>query len=277
VKPLKTALQAWEPSASVSGDPLLLIRGEWAAIVGDEIAANSRPAEISREALLVLTRSSAWSQQLAFLSERILNALHTRTGLDLQRLRFRVGRVSESTATPGRKRTAKRRVQRGETRTSTDSLQAAFERFREDVIASERAKAAAGWKECTRCGVRIYPSSGSFCAACENLAVQERDARVARLLFEAPWLGYAGVAPLVDDLTPQDYEAIRLRLLRRWKDVLDRVRRTGGAQLTTRDRMIASSYVLLKSELDPERIAPAVVRDLLGDELHEILYGNENT
>jgi hypothetical protein len=112
---------------------------------------------------------------------------------------------------------------------------------------------------------------------CKNVAVQERDARVARLLFEVPWLGYAGVAPLVKDLTPQDYEAIRLRLLRRWKDVLDRVRRTGGAQLTTRDRMIASSYVLLKSELDPERIAPAVVRDLLGDELHEILYGNENT
>jgi hypothetical protein len=277
VKRLKTALQAWEPSASVSGDPLLLIRGEWVAIVGDEIAANSRPAEISRESLLVVARSSAWSQQLAFLSERILSAIHKRTGLQLQRLRFRVGRISESPAMPGRKRSAKRSTERRETRGAADSLQAAFERFRADVLASERAKAAAGWKECTRCGVRIYPASGPFCAACENIAAQERDARVARLLFEAPWLGYAGVAPLVEDLAPQDYEAIRLRLLRRWKDVLDRVRRTGGAQLTTRDRMIASSYVLLKSELDPERIAPAVVRDLLGDELHEILYGNENT
>lgn len=277
MKPLKNALQGWEPSASVSEDPLFLIRAEWAAIVGDDVAANSRPAEISREALLIVTRSSAWSQQLAFLSERILSALNARTRLELQRLRFRVGRVSDAPAVPGRKRRAKRITRRAEPRGVTESLQAAFDRFRADVVASERAKAAAGWKECTRCGVRIYPTSGPFCAACENLATQERDARVARLLFEAPWLGYAGVAPLVDDLTPRDYEAIRLRLLRRWKDVLDRVRRTGGAQLTTRDRMIASSYVLLKSELDPERIAPAVVRDLLGDELHEILYGNENT
>jgi Dna[CI] antecedent, DciA len=277
VKPLKTALQGWEPSASVSGDPLLLIRAEWAAIVGEDVAANSRPAEIARDALLIVTRSSAWSQQLAFLSERILSALQKRTGLELQRLRFRVGRVNESAAAPGRKRTAKGRSRRVDARGATDSLQSAFERFRADVVANERAKAAAGWKECSRCGVRIYPTSGPFCAACENLAVQERDARVARLLFEAPWLGYAGVAPLVEDLTLKDYEAIRLRLLRRWKDVLDRVRRTGGSQLTTRDRMIASSYVLLKSELDPERIAPAVVRDLLGDELHEILYGNENT
>lgn len=276
MKPLKSALQAWEPGAALSGDPLSLLRAEWAAIVGGDVAANSRPAEISREALVVVTRSSAWSQQLAFLSERILDALRARTGLQLERLRFRVGRISDAPAVPARKRQGKRRTQRGATRTAADTLEAAFEQFRASVTASERAKAAAGWKECTRCGVRIHPASGPFCVPCENVAAQERDARVARLLFEVPWLGYAGVAPLVDGLTPQDYEAIRLRLLRRWKDVLERVRRTGGAQLTTRDRMIASSYVLLKSELDPERIAPAVVRDLLGDELHEIFYGNEN-
>ncbi len=97
---------------------------------------------------------------------------------------------------------------------------------------------------------------------------------MARLLFEVPWLGYAGIAPLVDDLQLHDYRLIRLQLLRRWKDALDRVRRDGGKTLSTRDRMIASSYVLLKSELDPERIAPAVVRDLLGEELHDIFYSN---
>lgn len=278
MKPLRSALKRWEPSASVREDPVFLLKAEWAAIVGGEVAANSQPAEISRDTLVVVTRSSAWSQQLAFLSERILQAVRTRTHLDLQRLRFRVGRLVE-TSTPGfrRKRTAKTSPPRVPSRGPTESLEAAFERFRSDVVANERAKAAAGWKECTRCGVRILPSSGPFCVPCAIAAVQERDARVARLLFEVPWLGYAGVAPLVGNLSPKDYEAVRLRLLRRWKDVLERVRRTGGAQLTTRDRMIASSYVLLKSELDPERIAPAVVRDLLGDELHDILYGNENS
>jgi hypothetical protein len=277
VKPLRSALQGWEPSASVREDPLFLLKAEWHAIVGNEVAANSQPSEIARDTLVVTTRSSAWSQQLAFLSERILHAVRKRTQLDVQRLRFRVGRLVEA-ATPGmrRKHAAKTSASRVQSRGPTESLEAAFERFRSDVVASERAKAAAGWKECNRCGVRILPSSGPFCVPCANAAVQERDARVARLLFEVPWLGYAGVAPLVGNLSPQDYEAVRLRLLRRWKDVLERVRRTGGAQLTTRDRMIASSYVLLKSELDPERIAPAVVRDLLGDELHDILYGNEN-
>jgi Dna[CI] antecedent, DciA len=274
VKPLRNALSAWEPSAAFQGDPLSILRAEWAAIVGDDVAANSRPAEIAREALLVVTRSSAWSQQLAFLSERITAAVRERTGIGIERLRFRVGRIHED-ALPAKKRAA-RAKNRTRTLEPAPTLEAAFERFQASVTAAQRAKVQAGWKECSRCGVRIHPSSGPFCAPCENVRLADRDARVARLLFEVPWLGYAGIAPLVDGLTPQEYEAIRLRLLRRWKDVLERVRRTGGAQLTARDRMIASSYVLLKSELDPERIAPAVVRDLLGDELHTIFYGNEN-
>lgn len=277
MKPLSRALAAWEPSASLTEDPVSFLRAEWAAIVGEDVAANSRPAEISREALLVVTRSGAWSQQLAFLSEHILASLRERTGLLIERLRFRVGRIGQKSAgTPlQRRRTARRRT--GQERGATESLRAAFERFQADVATAQRAKERAGWKECLRCGVRIHPSAQSFCVPCENVRRQERDARVARLLFDAPWLGYAGIAPLVEGLTPAEYEAVRLRLLRRWKDVLERVRRTGGAHLTTRDRMIASSYVLLKSELDPERIAPAVVRDLLGDELHEILYGSENS
>jgi hypothetical protein len=275
MKPLSNAIAAWEPNASLHEDPVSLVQAEWSAIVGNDVAANSRPAEIGRDALLIITRSSAWSQQLAFLSERILAALAQRTGLTLQRLRFRVGRVALTGASPARKRRAAGRA-RTEGREPAADLQAAFERFQADVASAQRAKARAGWKECNRCGVRIFPSSGPFCAPCENARMQERDARVARLLFEVPWLGYAGIVPLVEALSPQEYEAIRLRLLRRWKDVLERIRRTGGAKLTTRDRMIASSYVLLKSGLDPERIAPAVVRDLLGDELHEIFYGTEN-
>ena len=39
-----------------------------------------------------------------------------------------------------------------------------------------------------------------------------------------------------------------------------------------RERLVASSYVLLRSKLPPEEIMPATVRNVLGDELHELLY-----
>jgi len=276
VKPLRSAITGWQPPAAFSGDPVLEVRGAWREIVGDDVAANSRPEQIVRGTLLIVARSNAWSQQLAFLTETVLEAVERRTGLRLERLRFRVARIAETAtdqAAGVRRRSKNRRDAREFAPAAT--LEAAVQRFRADVTAEQRARAAAGWKECLRCGVRIRPGPGRFCLPCESARREERDAAVARLLYEAPWLGYAGIVPLVADLTAREYEAVRLRLLRRWHVVLERVRRSGGTHLTARDRMIASSYVLLKSELDPERIAPAVVRDLLGDELHNIFYGSE--
>jgi Dna[CI] antecedent, DciA len=278
MKPLASALTAWKPQVLHPGDPLAVLQAEWAEIVGDDVAAQTRPAEIVRDALVVVTRSSAWSQQLAFLSERVLSAVHERTGMSIGNLRFRVGRIREvAGGIPPRPRRGKRVKREVRTLEPAPTLEAALERFRADVTAAQRARTAAGWKECPRCGARTHTASGSFCVPCSNAHAQERDAQVARLLYEAPWLGYAGIAPLVQGLRPHEYDAVRLTLLRRWKDTLERIRRSARPRITMRDRSIASSYVLLKSQLEPDKIAPAVVRDLLGDELHDILYGNENS
>lgn len=275
MKTLRAALSAWEPATEAAADPVLVITSAWPAIVGDDVAANTRPLELTRGALVVVTRSNAWSQQLAFLSEPVCAAVRDRTGLAIERIRFRVGRVAvqrPGAAVKRSKRAARApRAHAEPAQTAQDALR----RFQAGVAAAERAKATAGWKQCNRCGARILPTAEPFCVPCANAREEERTGTVARLLFEVPWLGYAGVAPLVERLSPQEYQAIRRRLLARWWDVLCRARRLGRA--TARDRMIASSYVLLKSELDPEKIAPAVVRDLLGDELHQIIYGSEIT
>jgi len=276
VKKLAQALGAWNPQTLHPGDPLSVLQTEWAHIVGDDVAANSRPAEIAHDALIVVTRSSPWSQQLAFLSERVLHAVQARTGQSIRTLRFRVGRMREQ-APPAARRQRVRRQKPARVSEPAATLEAAIERFRADVAAAQRAKTSAGWKECPRCGARTHTASRPFCVPCENAHAQERDANVARLLYEAPWLGFGGIAAVVPGLSRQEYEAVRIALLRRWKDTLERIRRSARPRVTTRDRSIASSYVLLKSELDPDKIAPAVVRDLLGDELHELFYGNENT
>lgn len=275
---LAQALGAWRPQALHPDDPLAVLQAEWAQIVGDDVAANTRPSEIVRDALLVVTRSSAWSQQLAFLSERVLRAVQERSGDSIRSLRFRVGRLRDASGpAPARRHRAPKKSAATRNLEPAPTLEAALERFRADVAAAQRAKTAAGWKECVRCGVRTHTAPGPFCVPCGNAHAQERNAQVARLLFEAPWLGYAGIAQLVPQLSRQEYEAVRMALLRRWKDTLERIRRSVRPRVTTRERSIASSYVLLKSELEPDKIAPAVVRDLLGDELHDIFYGTENS
>jgi hypothetical protein len=54
--------------------------------------------------------------------------------------------------------------------------------------------------------------------------------------------------------------------------MLERARVAGHLSRDGRERLVASSYVLLRSKISPEEIMPATVRNVLGEELHELLY-----
>lgn len=244
----------------------------WAELVGAEIAANTRPVRIDGDALIVVTRSAPWSEQLSFLAERIVAYLGANFGLtEVKRLRFKVGmpelpRTMQSgiphRAPPVPKPPPER---------PAASLEEAVARFRAAISENERAKLAEGAKYCSGCAA-VIPAGRTMCAACASNAVQERERFVSRLLFEVPWLGYAGIAVLVDGLQRDEYDAIRAKLLARWWSRLEGARRSGKLSADLRERLVASSYVIVKSGLEPEEIAPATMRNLLGDDLCKILY-----
>ncbi|MGB6601128.1 MAG: hypothetical protein WBE77_08600, partial [Candidatus Cybelea sp.] len=148
----------------------------------------------------------------------------------------------------------------------------ALARFRGDVERSSRERRAAGWKECAGCGALVAPAGDRLCPACVAAAGQERAAATARLLFEAPWLGYRGTAALVEGLHEMEYEQVRTLLLSRWWGMLLQARSAKQLSRDGRERLVASSYVLLRSKIAPENIMPATVRSILGDELNELLY-----
>jgi hypothetical protein len=282
LRPLTEALGRWSPEKGSrwTSDPLSLLSAGWNEIVGDDVARNTHPARILDDTLWVTTRSSAWSQQLTFLADHILAAVRARLPqTSVERLRFRVGKL------PVRVRASSRVRQKlplaganpGAHATNPPAASAgeALRRFRTSVEGRRRAKLRAGWKECESCGAAIAPRDDGLCAICRNVRAQRREAATARLLFEAPWLGYGGAAELIDGLTPADYEAIRSRLLSRWWETLARARASKRLSRDGRERTIASSYVVLKSKLSPEAIDPATVRNVLGDELNDLLYGTE--
>lgn len=82
----------------------------WPEIVGQAVAAQTRPTGIQRQVLQVATSSSAWAQNLAFERHTILAKLSARLGgdLELNDIRFstaqwpsQTGRLSGTTADPG--------------------------------------------------------------------------------------------------------------------------------------------------------------------------------
>lgn len=277
---LGEALRRWSPSdaAPAHWDPNVLLTAAWPEIVGEKIARNCAPQRIAGGALTIVTRSNAWSQQLTFFEERILAAVRARTpAAGVVRLRFRVGRLPGIVAQPPARRTRDVATPKNPAQPSepAQTAQEAVTRFRESVETGRRAKRRQGWKLCEGCSAPIAPQGPALCTSCANRRTAERDAAAARLFFEAPWLGHAAIADLVGGLSRREYESLRSRTLSRWWETLVRARAVKRLSRDGRERLIASSYVVLKSALPPEEIEPATVRNVLGDELHDLLYGTD--
>ncbi|MBV8490898.1 MAG: DUF721 domain-containing protein [Candidatus Eremiobacteraeota bacterium] len=285
MKSLADALGAWAPHDrdAAALDPVVLLAAGWPEIVGEDVARHSRPSRLADGVLTVATRSSAWGQELSFLQSRILEAVRARfPTTTVRELRFRVGTVRPAgTRPPASERVSPRRERPpAEEGPPPATALEAVARFRARVEGRRRAQTARGWKECSQCGALVAPagsspSAATTCIACVNAGAQTRSAAVARLLFEAPWLGFEATAALVEGLTRREYESIRSTLLSRWWDTLGKAVKAKRISHDGRERSIASSYVLLKSKLAPEEIRPATVRDVLGDALHDLIYGTE--
>jgi hypothetical protein len=273
---LSEALGAWKPSERGPADPVVLLGAAWSEIVGDENARNSHPAQLSADTLVVTTASSVWSAQLSYLSEQMLDAVRARLPrAAIAKVRFRVGKLPSPSSQKRRTRVIEDVAGAPDEREPAADAREALGRFRASVDTAQRAKRERGWKECSGCNALIAPATGPFCTSCGIAREAERERQISRLLFEAPWLGFAGTAKLIEDLRQDEYESIRRRLLQRWWDRLRRVHLSGMLSRDGSERLIASSYVLLKSEFAPERLTPAIVRNVLGDELHELLYEKE--
>ncbi len=274
---LRSAVEQWGPSSG-HRDRVDDIISAWPTIVGEDVALHCRPLQISGKTLLVATRSSAWSQQLDFLGPSILRSIAEFAGVGtVERLRFRVGPPKAAAAIGGNQRLPIAapsaplvRSRCSDTQTTADALRL----FRESSLQAQRAKRACGWKECGNCRVLLPVRDASLCAPCAGAAWDKRYRRVARLMFDAPWLGYEGTAQLIEGLTRQEFGVIRKRLLQEWWAFLARAQRREQVSPDGRERLIASSYVLLKTGFEPEEITTVIVRNLLGTELHELLYGN---
>ncbi|MGH7729057.1 MAG: hypothetical protein ACREM2_09720, partial [Vulcanimicrobiaceae bacterium] len=131
-----------------------------------------------------------------------------------------------------------------------------------------------GVRTCLDCAAPLgSDDTGVRCAPCAGATRRARRLALERLLFEMPWLRLEEARELLGSVAPGEFEGTRIRLLARWRSQLERARRAGRLSASGLERRVASSYVLLQSRLPPERIGREVVRNALGAELDELLWG----
>ena len=271
---LGDALGEWRPADGAShGDPLSAIRSAWPGIVGADVARSAQPSTFAGTALVIVTASSAWSHQLAFLEPQIVRALRELPeARGLERLRFRVGaiRPPRRGAPAVRRRGLRPAGGRAAESAAPVSAVAALASFRAAVERARAAHAAAGGAFCPRCGA--FTETERPCVPCFDTVRDARLGAAERLLYEAPWLSSDAVLELVPGLGAGEYDAARRRLLRAWWDEMRLAQRRAavrGAAPPDRSRLrkLASSYVLLETRIDPNLLEMdgAIRRNALGD------------
>jgi hypothetical protein len=263
---LGTAIGGWRPSAGPPGDPLATIRAAWADIVGDDVARAAQPVALTGTALVVVTASGAWSHQLSFLEREIIRSVVALGVPSVERLRFRIGTIRSARGAGGRRlvRAASSAPAAGKPLTTADAVA----RFRTVIERRRNAHRAAGGAFCATCGGAI--AGGDRCRPCADGEEREQREQCERIMFEAPWLGAEDVLQTVAGLTPEAYDRIRRRLLRAWVDELRLARKRHAVKAEidrVRIRKLASSYVLLETRIDPNRLEldSPVRRNALGD------------
>lgn len=263
---LGTALRGWRPREGPPGDPLATIRAAWAEIVGDDVARAAQPVALSGSALVVVTASGSWSHQLSFLERDIVRRVGELGVSQVERLRFRVGTIRAPRSAGGRRaaRTAGALPVAGKPHSVADALA----RFRAVVERRRAAHVAAGGAFCAICAGPV--AADARCRPCAEAAERERTERCERILFEAPWLTPEEVMGAVAGLDAEGYDRIRRRLLRAWTDELRLARKRHAVKAPIdrpRVRKLASSYVLLETRIDPNRLEleSPVRRNALGD------------
>ena len=78
------------------------LQRQWPAIVGEHVATHTRPESIRFKKLYVITDSSVWVQQLAFLKPSLLESINTAAGSPIVTdIVLRIGEVEHETPEDG--------------------------------------------------------------------------------------------------------------------------------------------------------------------------------
>jgi Dna[CI] antecedent, DciA len=287
---LRTILERWQP-ASDGKDPdaTSAVAAAWSDVVGPDVARRTRPGKLHDGALIVYTAGSTWSHQLTFLAPKIVAALNERCPQSVvNRLRFVVASGRTKALLDGIARTtvALERVRDDGERTPETALDSGADDV-EDIVARlrrrqqslDRRREREGWTRCALCSAWREPAKGEACPCrmCADEARRAGDNRIERVLINAPWLRQGDISSHVADAQEDAYDRVRRRLLSRWEEQMFAAqRRLRRRELLASDRVVAWSYLMLRSGMQQHVIGRAVVSDALGDEWADALAGASN-
>lgn len=241
----------------------------WRQIVGEEIAANTRPGKIRRGVLTVTAKNAAWAHHLSMMKEEIAARINAFAGekavgdLKFQAGYFQNGQNQEKDdgeeeipAVDWREG----RLDAGELRAvevitaplADDGVRVRIKRLLSKDMALRKAQRKKDWRPCQKCGV-LCPPGGDLCRVCAAAALAAGREAVRGLLRDAPWLGYEECSRYVA-CRRSDYNAARDELA---EALLKAVGRDEG------DRVKLLALTMLMNGVPPQAVSADMIEAIL--------------
>ncbi len=240
----------------------------WRQIVGDEIAAHTRPSQVRRGVLNVAANNAVWAHHLSTLKEEIIDRINAFMGEKVvTEIKFQAGYFQKDqnennidNPEPPVPRWRDVRLEEGERqnieRITADLVDDQLKQKVRKILVKEyslrKAKQQHNWKPCPKCGVLVPPEE-SLCSVC---SIEDHHGQIDALreyLIHAPWLSYEECNRYVTCLRT-DFNTVKNELIdKSWREV----------EKDDTDRMKIMTLAMLINGLQPHALTEELIAKTL--------------
>ncbi len=181
----------------------------WSKIVGHDIAAQSKPAEIEYGILFLTVKNSVWSHHLSMMKIDIIAKINHFIGEALVKdIRFRNYEFDDTVKTIEKKNEGpnlgkflrhvtleKKEIEQVNQQCELiqdENLRVQLVRLYQKNLKLHKLEKQYDWHPCQKCQV-LCPKEQLYCNICERESRHEIEAKIRKILSDVPWARYADI------------------------------------------------------------------------------------
>ena len=243
----------------------LQIVGAWEEFVGEELALRSRAVRVSGTVLWVEVTAPVWGQQISLHKYQLLSRIGRTFGYglikDIRTFLANTPFPDQPGGSPRQGEVKRWRLEiRPEHRQKAELITQDItdEKLKKSMqgvvargLAREEWKRERGWLSCSKCGA-LYPSLvEETCFICRDKEQANRVERLKLLLMQVPWYSYQEAVGDLDNLTQEEYRAVKEVIAATWESAASRLKWSSPDKVLYVKRMLE----MLKKGVRPEDLS----------------------
>lgn len=233
----------------------------WAAIVGEDIAAQTQAERIQRGVLIIVVANSVWQHHLTLMKPDLVSKLSRQTNGLVKDIRFLSGVLDKKTAVvvpettvrlEALSREEENRIREEIVVLKDKRVRYALEKLMQKDKRWKKALQKSGAGVCRSCGT-VCRDGATLCVTCQRLAEAQLREKIKEILREVPWLSHQDCRSFV--------KCDKIQFDRAKNELVDQCWRMLAGE--EQDRKIALLLTMLEKNCSPETLTESMIEQIM--------------